>query len=467
MTGKLSAAADTAMARLNIGNALVGSTNPTTTFDGDVWINSGGRLTYKSNSSIYTLAPVNTPNTFTSAQIVNPNSTTVALRITQQGTGEAFRVEDDTTPDVTAFIIGSDGTVGIGLSSLSGIEAKLTVVGNISSTGVMYASACIISANSSTDALRITQTGTGNALVVEDSTNPDSTPLVIDQGGNLLVGLQTPFNVIHNATGSAMGNLVPRVQNFGIGGSSSSNAVLRADTGSGNPAIMYLGRAKGTSTTDLSAVYASEILGKLSIGGYDGQTFIEGAAIQGIVSGTVSTSSVPTDLIFRTSSMGLSALSERLRITASGKVGIGASSPNEDLTVTGNVSATGSITANTLQASVKNFVIKHPIDDSKSLQYSSLESPYIGVRLTGEDKVTYGQCVVNLPDYIKGLIREEDVHILLTNYKHSNIIYVDYIDVENNIFVVKSDNCIEGKEYKFFWSLTGVRKDVPKLQVEI
>jgi hypothetical protein len=96
-----------------------------------------------------------------------------------------------------------------------------------------------------------------------------------------------------------------------------------------------------------------------------------------------------------------------------------------------------------------------------------LESPYIGVRLTGEDKVINGECVVTLPDYIKGLIHKEDVHILLTNYKHSNVIYVDEIDIENNKFSVKSENCIEGKEYKFFWSLTGVRKDVPKLQVEI
>jgi hypothetical protein len=139
----------------------------------------------------------------------------------------------------------------------------------------------------------------------------------------------------------------------------------------------------------------------------------------------------------------------------------------QNYTYVNNLSSQGNIISNTLQASVKNFVIKHPIDNSKSLQYSSLESPYIGVRLTGEDKIINGECVVTLPDYIKGLIHEEDVHILLTNYKHYNVIYVDEIDIENNIFLVKSENCIEGKEYKFFWSLTGVRKDVPKLQVEI
>jgi hypothetical protein len=48
-----------------------------------------------------------------------------------------------------------------------------------------------ITANSASDALRITQTGTGNALLVEDSANPDSTPFVIDSSGNVGVGVTT------------------------------------------------------------------------------------------------------------------------------------------------------------------------------------------------------------------------------------------------------------------------------------
>ena len=45
----------------------------------------------------------------------------------------------------------------------------------------------VISVNTSTDALRITQTGTGNALVVEDSVNPDSTPFIVDSVGKSAV----------------------------------------------------------------------------------------------------------------------------------------------------------------------------------------------------------------------------------------------------------------------------------------
>ena len=52
----------------------------------------------------------------------------------------------------------------------------------------------IISVTDTNAALRVTQLGTGNALVVEDSTNPDSTPFVIDASGNVLVG-KTASNV--------------------------------------------------------------------------------------------------------------------------------------------------------------------------------------------------------------------------------------------------------------------------------
>jgi hypothetical protein len=45
---------------------------------------------------------------------------------------------------------------------------------------------------SSSTAVRISQTGTGNALLVEDSANPDSTPFVIDASGNVGIGKLSP-----------------------------------------------------------------------------------------------------------------------------------------------------------------------------------------------------------------------------------------------------------------------------------
>lgn len=51
--------------------------------------------------------------------------------------------------------------------------------------------------DNSNAALRITQEGTGNAIVVEDSTNPDSTPLVVSASGALGVGTNSPSQKLH------------------------------------------------------------------------------------------------------------------------------------------------------------------------------------------------------------------------------------------------------------------------------
>jgi hypothetical protein len=50
--------------------------------------------------------------------------------------------------------------------------------------------------NATTPALRITQTGTGNALEVEDSANPDATPFVVSAAGD--VGIGTSSNRLSN-----------------------------------------------------------------------------------------------------------------------------------------------------------------------------------------------------------------------------------------------------------------------------
>ena len=138
MTGRLVAAADATASKLNIGNAI--STSPTTTVDGDVWMSFTNRPAWKSNSTIWTAAVVNNANSFTSNQAINVSTAAPALRINQIGTGNALVVEDSANPDATPFVVDANGSVGIGLSSLGGIDAKLTVVGDISATGVVYAS---------------------------------------------------------------------------------------------------------------------------------------------------------------------------------------------------------------------------------------------------------------------------------------------------------------------------------------
>lgn len=120
------------------------------------------------------------------------------------------------------------------------------------------------------------------------------------------------------------------------------------------------------------------------------------------------------------------------------------------------------ITSESITAEQKFFKIKHPNPESgySYLQYGSLESPYNGVRLTGKDKLKNGICEVYLPDYLKHLIYEEDISIQLTNHGHHKILYVDKIDLKNNKFIIKGYRSKSGGPFNFYWSFTGIRKDV-------
>lgn len=135
-------------------------------------------------------------------------------------------------------------------------------------------------------------------------------------------------------------------------------------------------------------------------------------------------------------------------------VGIGTISPTYKLQVNGSFGAT-----------TKSFNIVHPSKPGYRLEYGSLESPYHGVRLTGKDVVVNGQSIVQLPDYIKDLIHDEDLNIQLTNYKHGKVLYVDDIDLENNQFIVKCNSWFSNN-LEFFWTFSAVRKDVERLIVE-
>jgi hypothetical protein len=171
----------------------------------------------------------------------------------------------------------------------------------------------------------------------------------------------------------------------------------------------------------------------------------------------------------------------RATLLSNGHFGLGlvAPTPNERLTVSGNISATGTvfasaanisgdIVANRIQATVKNFYIKHPTKPDKHLVYSSLESPYNGVQLTGEDEVVNGLCVVELPDYLNNLVHSDSVHIQLTNYQHSKSLHVEGINIDQNNFTVKCDSWFsKSQKLKFFWLLNGVRKDIERLETEV
>jgi collagen type VII alpha len=141
MTGKLIAAADDTASKLNIG-VIVG-TSPTTTANGDLWITGGNRFAWRSGGTSYNSAATNLPNTFNSIQTVDTSNSFPALRVTQRGTGEALRVEDDTTPDATAFVVSNTGRVGIGVTPDAAVSLSVDTSGIKFGDGTIQTTAAI------------------------------------------------------------------------------------------------------------------------------------------------------------------------------------------------------------------------------------------------------------------------------------------------------------------------------------
>lgn len=80
-----------------------------------------------------------------------------------------------------------DGTT----QSSAAVTPDLTPYAEKAVTNTFTASQVISVADNSNAALRVTQTGTGEAFRVEDSTNPDSTPFVVNASGQVGVGTAT------------------------------------------------------------------------------------------------------------------------------------------------------------------------------------------------------------------------------------------------------------------------------------
>ena len=185
-------------------------------------------------------------------------------------------------------------------------------------------------ANSASAALTVTQTGAGNAFVVEDSASTDSTPFVIDANGRVISG--------HTASVAAQG-ITAQMQNHGIsagqgGGAMSTTYWQNNSTGS----AILLNKSRSNTSGSFTAVQNGDGLGIVAFGGADGTAIIRAAAIDAIVDGTPGTNDMPGRLVFSTTADGASSPTERMRIDSAGtvKIGAGAASVRAALNDTSN-----------------------------------------------------------------------------------------------------------------------------------
>jgi len=183
--------------------------------------------------------------------------------------------------------------------------------------------------NSASTALVVTQAGSGNAFVVEDSTSPDSSPFVITSAGDVGVGTATPTVAVDIATTNS-GIINTRYASFAL-----------------SPATVDLRKSASATIGTNTLVTNGNEIGRISFSGADGSTYRVAASISANVDGVSGASDMPGRLTFNTTADGDFAVTERMRIDNAGRVGIGTSSLQTGTVLTvGGISSLGRDGAN-------------------------------------------------------------------------------------------------------------------------
>ena len=232
----------------------------------------------------------------TPATITTGTGVVTALGV-NTGTAGAFVVNGGAlgTPS-SGTVTNLTGTASININGTVGATTPTTG----SFTNITGSANAIISVTDNTNAaLRITQLGTGNALLIEDNTNPDSTPFVIDASGNVGIGATTASQKLDL---SSDGTLI--IQS------------TRYSTDASEPAIT-IRKARGTGASP-SIVSSGDTVTSLNFQGYDGAAFLNAARIFAQIDGTPGTNDMPGRLVFSTTADGANASTARARIDSAG-----------------------------------------------------------------------------------------------------------------------------------------------------
>ena len=219
---------------------------------GSVGANNAGGFGGYGGGDLFTYYWIGQSHTSPIMTLLNSNSSvgigtttpSAKLHITQTGAGNALLVEDSTSPDSTPFVIDTNGNVGIGITTPS---VKLEILGTSSN------SLAIISGSTSVNMVRITQTGTGNAFVVEDDANTDASHFFVDASGSVGIGLTAGSAKLHISASQSNPLII-------ASGSTTADLVRITQTGAGNSFVVE------DATNPDSSLFFIDTTGNVGIG---------------------------------------------------------------------------------------------------------------------------------------------------------------------------------------------------------
>lgn len=161
----------------------------------------------------------------------------------------------------------------------------------------------VIDASTSVAALRVTQRGSGEAFRVEDDTNPDSSPFVIDASGHVYAG-----------SVNAASKIPTTRQYLNIGGTGGSGVIQLLDA--------------GNTGTLAGLIEFHDLLNTSNSGG------TRNAYIAAFIDGTTTANNRGGRLDFATKQDGVSnAAVPRMTINNAGNIGVGTTSPTDRVDV--------------------------------------------------------------------------------------------------------------------------------------
>jgi Chaperone of endosialidase len=283
----------------------------------------GFSIAYFANAASWFLPP-----NIQRGDLIVATSTTQAVRLATGTIGSVLFIDPITkVPKYTAT-----STLGISGGSGTPVGANTTLQwnnsGSFAGANLFYTTNSRLGINSTTP--------TANLVVQGTTTSPTIPVFVVSTDtGVFLFNVQANGNVGIGTVGPAAGLHVAQNE------SASLTGILESDGSSANGAGLRLRHARGT-VANPAEVTAGDTAGVIVGQVYTGTNFLSLGEIDFGTESTAFTSGLrPASFInFYTNSVNGSQ-TERMRITSGGNVGIGSTTPNDFLSVAGNIRATG------------------------------------------------------------------------------------------------------------------------------